>query len=126
MDDHLPDIYRAFRSSFPEVASGLDELAARVDRAGPLDERTQRLVKLGMAIACQSPGAVRSNVRKALNAGDSADEIRHMAALAVFAGEVVLKGVGGGGWCGPVEGAVGTVVIVEVDEGGVAGVAFGF
>jgi 4-carboxymuconolactone decarboxylase len=83
MDDHLPDIYRAFRSSFPEVASGLDELAARVDRAGPLDERTQRLVKLGMAIACQSPGAVRSNVRKALNAGDSADEIRHVAALAV-------------------------------------------
>ena len=83
MEDHLPDIYRTFRASFPDVAAGLDELAARVDRAGPLDERTRRLVKLGMAIACQSPGAVRSNVRKALQAGESADEIRHVAALAI-------------------------------------------
>jgi 4-carboxymuconolactone decarboxylase len=83
MEDHLPDIYRSFRDSFPDVAAGLDELAARVDRAGPLDERTQRLVKLGMAVASQSPGAVRSNVRKALRAGETAEEIRHVAALAV-------------------------------------------
>jgi alkylhydroperoxidase/carboxymuconolactone decarboxylase family protein YurZ len=83
MDDHLPDIYRAFRDSFPDVAAALDALAVRVDGAGPLDQRTQRLVKLGMAIASASPGAVRSNVRKALQAGDSADEIRHVAALAI-------------------------------------------
>jgi alkylhydroperoxidase/carboxymuconolactone decarboxylase family protein YurZ len=83
MDDHLPDIYRSFRDSFPDVATALDVLAARVDEAGPLDERTQRLVKLGMAIASQSPGAVRSNVRKALGAGESAGEIRHVAALAI-------------------------------------------
>jgi 4-carboxymuconolactone decarboxylase len=83
MADHLPDIYRTFRTSFPDVATALDELAAQVDRAGPLDERTRRLIKLGMAIAAESPGAVRSNVRKALQAGDSAEEIRHVAALAI-------------------------------------------
>jgi alkylhydroperoxidase/carboxymuconolactone decarboxylase family protein YurZ len=83
MDEHLPEIYGVFRDSFPEVATRLDALAAQVDRAGPLDERTQRLVKLGMAIASQSPGAVRSNVRKALRAGDSADEVRHVTVLAI-------------------------------------------
>jgi alkylhydroperoxidase/carboxymuconolactone decarboxylase family protein YurZ len=83
MDDHLPATYRAFRDAFPDVAAALDALAAQVDRAGSLDERTQRLIKLGMAIASQSPGAVRSNVRKALSAGDSVDEIRHVAVLAI-------------------------------------------
>ena len=83
MDDHLPDIYRTFRDLFPDVTTALDALAARVDDAGPLDQRTRRLVKLGMAIASESPGAVRSNVRKALQDGDSAAEIRHVAALAV-------------------------------------------
>ena len=52
-------------------------------RAGPLDARVQRLVKLALAVAKESPGAVRSNVRKALEAGDSADEIRQVVLLAI-------------------------------------------
>ncbi len=80
---HLPRVYRSFRETFPDVAAALDELASRCDGAGPLDERTQRLVKLGMAIATESPGAVRSNVRKALASGDSMEEIRHIAVLAI-------------------------------------------
>ena len=83
MDEHLPQIYRAFRANYADVANSLDQLAARVDEAGPLDQQTQRLVKLGIAVASESPGAVRSNVRKALNAGDSVDEIRHVAVLAI-------------------------------------------
>ena len=83
MADHLPQVYRGFRDAFPDVVAALDQLAARVDRAGPLDERTQRLIKLGMAIASASPGAVRSNVRKGLQAGDSVEEIRHVALLAI-------------------------------------------
>lgn len=45
--------------------------------------------------------------------------------LGVLRGEVVPEGGEGGGWCGPVECAVGSVVIVEVDELGVGAVAFG-
>jgi 4-carboxymuconolactone decarboxylase len=82
-DDHLPAAYRGFRGAFPDIASALDELAVQAGQAGPLDERTQRLIKLGMAIASESPGAVRSNVRKALQTGHGADEIRHVALLAI-------------------------------------------
>jgi len=46
--------------------------------------------------------------------------------LGVFRGEVVPDGGEGGCWCGPFESAVGSVVIVEVDERVVAGVALWF
>jgi len=83
MTEHLPRVYLEFRAKYGAVAEQLDGLAAATDAAGPLDERTQRLVKLGLAIAKESRGAVRSNVRKALAAGDTADEIRHVALLAI-------------------------------------------
>lgn len=83
MTEHLPDIYLDFRSQFPRVSTALDGLAQEVDDAGPLDARTARLIKLGMAVATQSPGAVRSNVRKALDAGATAEEIQHTIVLAL-------------------------------------------
>ena len=83
MSDYLPDVYVRFRGLYPGVALALDGLGAATESAGPLDGRTQRLVKLALAVAKESPGAVRSNVRKALEAGDSADEIRHVVLLAI-------------------------------------------
>lgn len=83
MNDYLPAIYVNFRERFPEVARALDGVGTAADGAGPLDEQTQRLVKLAVAIASSSPGAVRSNVRKALEAGDTEEEIRHVAVLAI-------------------------------------------
>ena len=83
MTDYLPDIYLSFRERFPEVAGAQDDLGAALDAAGPLDARTRRLVKLGIAVGAVADGAVRSNVRKALGEGASAEEIRHVAVLAV-------------------------------------------
>src|SRR5262245_9627832 len=83
MSEHLPQVYVAFRAGYPDIAKRLDELAVAAESAGPLDERAQRLVQLALAVAKESPGAVRSNVRKALDAGDSADEIRHVVLLAI-------------------------------------------
>ena len=83
MTDYLPDVYVDFRSRFPTVATGLDALACEIDTAGILDTRTARLVKLGMAVASQSQGAVRSNVRKALDAGAEPAEIEHVILLAL-------------------------------------------
>ncbi|ROO52198.1 alkylhydroperoxidase/carboxymuconolactone decarboxylase family protein YurZ [Micromonospora sp. Llam0] len=83
MADHLPDVYVGFRERFGEVAAAQDQLAAQVDRAGPLDDRTVRLVKLGIAVGSLAEGAVRSNVRKALAAGASAEEIEQVVLLAL-------------------------------------------
>ena len=83
MTDYLPDVYVDFRSRFPSVATAHDGLARAIDMAGPLVPRTARLVKLGMAVASQSQGAVRSNVRKALDAGAEPTEIEHVILLAL-------------------------------------------
>ena len=81
MPDHLPEVYTDFRRRFTDVAHSQDALAASVDAAGPLDERTARLVKLGIAIGAQAEGAVRSNVRKALAAGASVAEVEQVVLL---------------------------------------------
>jgi 4-carboxymuconolactone decarboxylase len=83
MEQHLPKIYLAFREAHPEVAKALDDLGRSTEHAGPLDARTQRLVKLALAVGSLAEGAVRSNARKALDAGDTAAEIRHVALLAI-------------------------------------------
>jgi 4-carboxymuconolactone decarboxylase len=83
MDEYLPEIYTAFRERFPDVAEANDALGRATREAGPLDERTQRLVRLGIAIGAEAEGAVRSSVRKALDRGIDPDEIRHVAMLAV-------------------------------------------
>lgn len=83
MTDHVPAIYAGYRERFPEVAATMDALAQATAAAGPIDERTQRLVKLALAIGGVAEGAVRSNARKALDLGVSPDELRHVAMLAV-------------------------------------------
>jgi 4-carboxymuconolactone decarboxylase len=83
MTDYLPDVYLSFRERYPDVAVATDELGGALDEAGPLDARVRRLVKLGIAVGALADGAVRSNVRKALDDGASPDEIRHVAVLAV-------------------------------------------
>jgi AhpD family alkylhydroperoxidase len=83
MTDYLPPTYRRFRADHPEVAEALDRLGATTERAGPLDPRTQHLVQLGMAVARQAEGAVRSHARRALEAGATVEELRHVVLLAI-------------------------------------------
>jgi 4-carboxymuconolactone decarboxylase len=81
--DYLPDIYTSFREQHPTVANALDRLGQETDTASALDERTRRLVTLGIAVGSLAEGAVRSNVRKALAAGVSREEIRSVALHAI-------------------------------------------
>jgi 4-carboxymuconolactone decarboxylase len=83
MTDHLPDIYQSFRADFPSVAQAQDVFAQSVAGAGPMDERTRRLVKLGIAIGAVAEGAVRSAARKALESGASEAELEQIALLAI-------------------------------------------
>jgi 4-carboxymuconolactone decarboxylase len=83
MSDYLPDVYVRFRERYPDVARSLDALGKATEDAGGLDPRSQRLVKLGIAIGALAEGAVRSNVRKARAVGVPDDEIRQTAVLAI-------------------------------------------
>ncbi len=82
-DDYLPGIYVRFRDDYPAVAAALDGLGEAADGAGPLDERTARLVKLGLAVGGLAEGSVKSNARKALAAGATPEEVRQVAMLAI-------------------------------------------
>jgi alkylhydroperoxidase/carboxymuconolactone decarboxylase family protein YurZ len=81
-EQYLPEIYSSFRERFPALSDDLDALA-KTANAGPLDERTSRLVKLGIAMGAMAEGAVRSNARRALEAGATPEELFHVVALTV-------------------------------------------
>ena len=79
----LPGRYENFRAEFPVIGGAYDELAGLAAKAGPIDEKTAQLVKLGMAIAACLEGAVHSHARRALEAGATREEIRHVGLLAL-------------------------------------------
>ncbi|HEX9474124.1 MAG TPA: carboxymuconolactone decarboxylase family protein [Steroidobacteraceae bacterium] len=72
-----PGTYRQLKSQHADFINALEALGSAVRRAGPLDEKVAQLVQLGAAAAIRSEGAVHSHVRRALELGVPADEIRH-------------------------------------------------
>lgn len=73
----LPKRYEKFMETYPEIGKAYKDLGAAVAAVGPLDSKVCELVKIGIAVGARQEGGVRSHVRKALEAGASADEIRH-------------------------------------------------
>ncbi len=78
----LPKPFRQFTGENPAVARAYEALGEACAKAGPLDERTRELVKLGMAIGARLEGAVHSHARRALVAGATSAQIRHVVTLA--------------------------------------------
>ena len=78
----LPGPFVRFRRDFPQVGRAWEALGEACAKAGPLDARTRELVKLGMAIGGRIEGAVHAHARRALEAGATHDQIRHVVALA--------------------------------------------
>ncbi|UCE52507.1 MAG: carboxymuconolactone decarboxylase family protein [Desulfobacterales bacterium] len=80
---YLPKIYEKFSSKFPDVFQDYKQLGQTCRAAGPLDPKSQDLIKLGIAIGANSRGAVMSHTRKALDSGASAEEIAHAVLLSL-------------------------------------------
>jgi alkylhydroperoxidase/carboxymuconolactone decarboxylase family protein YurZ len=80
---YLPKVYQNFQDKFPKVFEDFKQIGISTREAGPLDEKVQNLVKLGIAVGANSRGGVMSNTRKALAAGATADEVRHAVLLAM-------------------------------------------
>jgi alkylhydroperoxidase/carboxymuconolactone decarboxylase family protein YurZ len=76
-----PNAYSDFVAIYPKLGEAWEK-ARDQEKDGPLDEKTRRLVKLGIAVGCMRKGAVSSAARKARGAGASQDEIRQVVALA--------------------------------------------
>jgi alkylhydroperoxidase/carboxymuconolactone decarboxylase family protein YurZ len=77
----LPFSYKRFKDEFPQVEKEYDRLAKKCHTSGPLNERSRRLIKLGIAIGSNSEGAIKSHTRRALAIGVTPKEIRHAVLL---------------------------------------------
>ena len=70
--------WKYFRTTYPEAHEAYRDFGRSVGPdAGPLDDRTCALIKLGIAAASQYDFALRSHIEKALGAGCSAAEVEH-------------------------------------------------
>jgi 4-carboxymuconolactone decarboxylase len=82
-DVELPGTAGEVASEKPELWRAFQALGAATGAAGPLGEREQRLVNLALAIGGDSEGATHSHTRRAVAEGLSAEEVEHVAFLAV-------------------------------------------
>lgn len=77
----LPKPYQRFRQQQPAVVAAHEAMGQACAEAGPLDGKMRELVRLAIAIGGRTEGAVHSHTRRALEAGATPAEIRHVVAL---------------------------------------------
>lgn len=75
-----PATYERFSERFPKLREAWD-LLGEAGKEGPLDDRTARLVKIGIAVGAMREGAVHASIRKAKAMGISRQEIEQVIAL---------------------------------------------
>jgi 4-carboxymuconolactone decarboxylase len=80
---YLPQTYEDFIEKFPKIFEDYRQLGKSCREEGPLNEKCQDLVKLGIAIGANSRGAVMSSIRKALASGANSEEIIHVVLLSL-------------------------------------------
>lgn len=83
MSKALPGAAGELAEQYPDVWRAYAALGEATAEAGPLSDREKRLVKLALAIGAGSEGAVHSHARRAKSEGMSADDLQHVALLAI-------------------------------------------
>jgi alkylhydroperoxidase/carboxymuconolactone decarboxylase family protein YurZ len=73
--------YHKMKERHPDLLVAVDALGGAVASAGPLGEKERQLVQLAASAAIRSEGAVHSHARRAIEAGASAEEVRHAIVL---------------------------------------------
>jgi 4-carboxymuconolactone decarboxylase len=79
----IPKRFLKFQKDYPAVAEAYTQLGVAAKQAGPLNGKTRALIGLAIAVGARHEGAVHSHTRKALEAGCTKAEIRHVALLSV-------------------------------------------
>ena len=83
MKDALPPYIESFREKHADLWDAFSKLGDACHQAGPLDEKTRRLVKLALAVALRHEGGVHSAARRAVECGVTFEEMEHVALLAI-------------------------------------------
>ena len=78
-----PPVVGDFRQTHPEIWEAFNALADKCYTAGPLDEKTRRLVKVALSIAAGLEGGTQLAVRNAKHAGVTDEELQHVCVLAI-------------------------------------------
>lgn len=71
------------RTKYPEVWQKFSNLAEACHNAGPLDEKTRKLVKLAIAVGAGTEGGTHSVVRHATECGVTAQEMEHVVLISI-------------------------------------------
>jgi AhpD family alkylhydroperoxidase len=79
----LPQVLEEFAAQYPQLWDAYNALGEAATNAGPLDEKTQRLIKLAIAIGAERRGAVHSHAKRALKAGATPEELTHVGILGI-------------------------------------------
>jgi 4-carboxymuconolactone decarboxylase len=77
----IPKSYRQMHAMHPEFMQAYEAMGEAAKKAGPLNEREASLIKLAISIGAGLEGAVHSHARKAIQAGCTPEDIRHVAIL---------------------------------------------
>lgn len=77
----IPKRYHQMHDDHPQLMQAYEAFGKAAAEAGPLSPREIALVKLAISLAAGLEGAAHSHSRKALEAGCTADDLRHVALL---------------------------------------------
>lgn len=78
-----PDFYLRSKEQYPDLFKSFEDLSTAAKKAGPLDDKSIALVKLALSLGSGLEGASHSGVRKALAAGCTPEEIKHVVLLGI-------------------------------------------
>ncbi len=79
----IPKRFLKFTEDYPDVIKAYEEMGDAVHNAGPIDDKTRALIKLAISTGARMEGAVHSHTRKAIKAGATKEELRHVALLSL-------------------------------------------
>ncbi|MGN6369691.1 MAG: carboxymuconolactone decarboxylase family protein [Phycisphaerae bacterium] len=77
----LPGTFKEFVRRFPELGAAHEKVAKAVEGMGPLDAKGCALVKIGICVGAGLESALRSHVRRAMQAGATEGEIEQAVLL---------------------------------------------
>ena len=76
----LPKTFVRFAKRFPKLAAAHQSMGLAADE-GPLDKKTQHLIKIGICLGAGLESAMRSHTRRAIQAGATEAELEQAVML---------------------------------------------